>query len=192
MVRIPCKYCGYIVDSHHLPKHENSCVLSKISIQEFTAELINPTMTRVDFMIKCGRGTKAFGILVGIYKKLGLIPSDAKRTGNYIPNRVPKKTKENYECKYCGLSIKKNLLKHENSCVLSRISLDEFVSELANPTMTRAAFNKKYKLGNITALVMWKRFKELGIIPRNKKIGYYSTTPKALRRVRRPVGYLRK
>jgi len=140
--------------------HEKKCLLSKISLEELVSEITNPTMTLTHLAEKLGTERHVFKRTLNTLKAAGKIPAHISINALDEYRRVFTK------CKYCNLDITNRIISvHEKSCILSKISLDKFISEWTNPTMTQRQVAKKYGTTRGTLRLNWSKLKEAGMIP---------------------------
>ena len=180
--RVTCPHCGLYSEAsnnNNIHHHIKKCILGIISLEDFLQEWNNPTMSRVQFAKNLGLNHATLSNQYKRLQELGIIPASINSNNStYKPGMgAGVDVNRNKNCRYCGLDILlQHLNKHENTCVLSKISLDEFISEMVNPTMTRSEFSKKLPGGKLNYFTAWTSLKAAGKIPSHCTItnGYWS------------------
>lgn len=160
-----CSYCGLVVIFTGHSKHENTCILSKISIEEFISEYTNPTMPRKEFLKKYNQRVM-YTTLVCRLISLGLIPSDIKEGNIYKLNYFNAKNIGPNKCKHCGITSGYRFhATHEKTCMFIKVSLDKFMSDYNNPTISHRQLVKNYGLSRGRLSWWTSKFKEAGRLP---------------------------
>lgn len=163
-----CPHCGVYITGEVYNHHINTCILSKISIEEFISEYTNPTMPRKEFLKKYNK-RGSYNYLVRRFIIAGLIPSDIKegdvtKFAHYYAYKIPPN-----KCKYCGITTGNSRphhhRQHEKTCVFSKLSLDDFISEYTNPTISRRQVAKKYGGNRVLLHKVFKTLNDAGRIP---------------------------
>jgi hypothetical protein len=173
-----CKHCSRETQGivQHT-KHESTCILSKVSLDEFKDEMINPTMERKEYASSLGMGAS---LMFRSFKDLqdrGLISSELQTTGNKRRNN------SHITCPHCKKQgTDTDLFKrgHFDDCIFTTIDKKELTKDILSDDMKMDDVVIKWGIKKNT-LITFKNGHKLF------KVGVEVTCPHCLRKGRGTV-----